>query len=223
MPRFVDEIQGPGEGEVAERFSPAVVRADEAHAAADELAARVESAKGGILLREKGRLARKYGAESDPARGVDQALRDHEVGLAAAVAQAQRARIPVVPLDEKALRVHGRAVDANGAGIPRLDARLFVADEEKARARARTDEGGYFRLDAVIRGVERPAPRPARPAVPVEGPERPGEEPPAPEAPAGPALQLQLSHGDVEVHREEIRSLGPGQARYREIVVPPGR
>lgn len=196
MPTSPDGVQGLSEEEATKRFAEALEQADAAQRLAIDLAARVERAKSATLGRERSRLARKYGGESTEATRADVAMSTQGLVLEAAVAEAQRARIAVSPVDEKTTRVHGRARDRSGAGVAGIMARLLDA-RGKALVKAATDENGYFRLDVKPRGKAGPL-----------------------KAAEAPTWTLVLARGARELARTKIEDLTRGEARYCELEVP---
>src|ERR1041384_6684492 len=115
---------------------------------------RIEAVKAANLVRERKRLVAVKGPDADEVKHLDARIAAHSAAQAVVRADAQRARTPPIVLTRDRTMIHGRVVDQDRLGIPKL---IVVATDARSKPAARdmTDTNGYFRIELS------PATRPA--------------------------------------------------------------
>jgi hypothetical protein len=201
MPRFTTTVGAATDQAIEERLEPVFPAIDTSRALVADHAASLERAHLQGVQREAARLAFKYGADSNQANAASEAVRNAERRLAAINLEVERTRASGVEADPKGVVLHGRVLDAQGRGQPKLTVAI-VDPVGKTTARTQTDERGYFKLTT-------------KPIV---------DEP---EAGGGGVRgnvgvrknRLIVLDGKREVYGEDLEPLAAGQTRYREIVL----
>jgi hypothetical protein len=117
---------------------------------------KLRAVRGAGYLRERERLALKYGAEDPRVAALGDKAR-FNVGLSRDLDfEIDRAKTEAPVADEKSYVFHGFVRDRKGAGVPRLTVALYDEKGNLLRAfgQACTDERGYFILRSSGTGTE---------------------------------------------------------------------